>query len=180
MHVNYLRKQKMPTKRKKIRRIIKIPYEYLEVIEIGNNLFPSLYQFENGLRLSINDFLTTCYGIDWWELSLKNKLPDIYKYAEDLTKKNSSMPWIGSSTRVKVLKIHLITLGHLEEIVKKYQSDCIPQLFPTLNFFLGHMEVIKRVRNLYSHMFPCVTKQDKIAVRREILTLATHINSKLP
>lgn len=71
------------------------------------------------------------------------------------------------------------TLGHLEEIVKAYQSDCIPELFPTIHFFLGHMECIKRVRNLYAHMFPCLTKDDGKLVRREIRTLAEQINAKL-
>jgi hypothetical protein len=89
------------------------------------------------------------------------------------------MPWIGASARVTVLPVHLVTLGHLEEVVKRYRSDCIPELFPTIEFFLGHMEVIKRVRNLYSHMFPCITRQDCTLAKREILTLGTHINSRL-
>ena len=169
----------MATKRSKIRKIIKIPNEYLDVIEIANNIFPLLFQFENGLRLSINNFLSTCYGSDWWEVSLKEKLPRIYEYSDDQKTKRSAMPWIGASSRVAVLSIHLITLGHLEEIVKKYSSDCIPELFPTMDFFLGHMEVIKRIRNLYSHMFPCVTIDDYKVAKREILTLAAHINSKL-
>jgi hypothetical protein len=93
--------------------------------------------------------------------------------------KKDHMPWLASSLRVDVLPIHRVTLGQLEEIVKKYRSECIPELFPTLEFFLGHMEVIKRVRNLYSHMFPCITRQDVIVVRREISTLAAHINSRM-
>lgn len=162
-----------------IRRIVKIPNEYLEAIEFGNSLFPPLFQFENGLRLAINNFLATCYGADWWNVSLKSRLPLIYAYAEDQESKRHFMPWIGNSARVQVLKIHLITLGQLEEIVKKYQSDCIPQLFPTIEFFLGHMEVIKRVRNLYTHMFPCITREDCRTAKREVATLATHINAKL-
>lgn len=170
----------MPRKRPcRIRRIIKIPAEYLEAVELGNILFPSLFQLENGLRLAINNFLTTCYGDDWWEISLKKQLPCIHGYAEDQEKKRHSMPWIGASARVPVLRIHLVTLGHLEEIVKKYQSDCIPYIFPTLEFFLGHMEVIKRVRNLYSHMFPCITRSDCQTAKREITTLSSHINAKL-
>ena len=163
-----------------VHRIVKIPKVYLEAIEFGNVLFPSLYQFENGLRLAVHKHLVTCYGNDWWTISLRTKLPRIFDYAEDQQEKRHSMPWIGDSSRVTVFPIHLVTLGHLEEIVKKYQSDCIPQLFPTLEFFLGHMEYIKRVRNLYSHMFPCITRDDCKLARREILTLATHINSKLP
>ncbi|TAJ08431.1 MAG: hypothetical protein EPO61_10040 [Nitrospirae bacterium] len=169
----------MARKRNNIRRIVKVPREYLEAVEFGNVLFPSLFQFENGLRLAVNKFLITCYGADWWNLSLKVRLPGIYKYAEDQETRRYSMPWIGASAKVQILRIHLITLGQLEEIVKAYKSDCIPQLFPTIEFFLGHMEVIKKVRNLYSHMFPCITREDCRTAKREIATLALHINTKL-
>lgn len=167
------------TRKSNIRRVVHIPREYLEAIELGNILFPSLFQLENGLRLAIHHHQTVCYGTDWWEVSLRLKLPLIFEYAENQQKKRDAMPWIGASSRVTVLPIHLVTLGHLEEIVKKYQSDCIPELFPTLEFFLGHMESIKRVRNLFSHMFPCITKDDCKLAKREILTLAAHINFKL-
>lgn len=167
------------TRKVSFRRIVHIPKEYLEAIELGNILFPSLFQFENGLRLAIHKHQTIFYGKDWWEVSLKQRLPTVFDYAESQQQRRNIMPWIGASSRVQVLPIHLITLGHLEEIVKKYQSDCIPELFPTLEFFLGHMETIKRVRNLFSHMFPCITKDDCQLAKREILTLASHINSKL-
>lgn len=176
----------MPARRKskkqrkpKPPRILRIPAEYLEAAEFGNVLFPHLFQFENGLRLAINNFLSTFYGPDWWERSLKQQLPDIHDYAEKQEKKRNLMPWIGDSARVTVLRIHLVTLGQLEEIVKKYRSECIPDLFPTLDFFTGHMEVIKRVRNMYSHMFPCITKKDCRTAKREIATLAEHINARL-
>jgi len=168
-----------PKRRSRTRRIVKIPEGYLETIHLGNLLFPSLYQFENGLRLVVNNYLTTCYGPNWWDASLKFNLPTVHQYAEDQELKRNAMPWIGASARVPVLKIHLITLGQLEEIVKRYRSDCIPQLFPTIEFFLGHMEVIKRVRNMYTHMFPCITREDCHTAKREVTTLAKHINSKL-
>lgn len=167
------------SKRRKHRRIIKIPTAYLDVIDLGNVLFPPLYQLENGLRLAIHNYLTTCYGPSWWDVSLKANLPRIWEYADGQKQRHNSMPWIGASARVEVFPIHLVTLGHLEEIIKKYRSDCIPQLFPTLEFFLGHMEVVKRVRNLYTHMFPCITKNDCDLAKREIRTLASHINTRL-
>jgi hypothetical protein len=158
---------------------VKLPAEYLEAIDLGNALFPSLYQFENGLRLLLNSFLVTCYGVDWWNASLKLKLRNVFDYAENQQKKMDAMPWIGSSSAVPVLPIHLVTLGHLEEVVKAYRSECIPQLFPTLEFFLGHMDLIKRVRNMYSHMFPCISRTDVQFAKSEIRILASHINSKL-
>lgn len=88
------------------------------------------------MRLAINQFLTVCYGVNWWDVSLKVELPVIYNYAEEQENRRHSMPWIGASARVPILRIHLVTLGQLEEIVKKYRSDCIPALFPTLEFSL--------------------------------------------
>ena len=169
----------MARARSRVKVLVSLPPEYLEAIDLANVLFPSLYQFENGLRLAVHGFLTTCYGPDWWEVSLAKELPTVHEYAATQQKRRDSMPWIGASARVTILPIHLVTLGHLEEVVKKYQSDCIPELFPTIEFFLGHMEVIKRVRNLYSHMFPCITRADCSLARREILSLAPHINSRL-
>ena len=163
----------------KPRRLVKIPASYMEAVDRAGPLFSPLYQFENGLRIMVNDFLITCYGPDWWDLSLQKKLPRIHKYALNQQATQALMPWIGASSTVPVLPIHLITLGQLEEIVKTYQSDCIPQLFPSLHFFLGHMEVVKRVRNLYSHMFPCITRNDCRVARREIATMAEHINARL-
>jgi len=162
-----------------MRRLVKLPAEYFEAVEMGNLLFPSLFQFENGLRLVIQNFLTQCYGLDWWDVSLRSALPKIFEYAEKQKERKDNMPWIGHSALVQVWPIHLVTLGHLEEIVKKYRSDCIPELFPTLEFFLGHMETIKRVRNLYSHMFPCIARSDVQLAKREMLTLCSHINAKL-
>ncbi len=172
--------KKQSRRARRFERIVRLPAPYFEALDLGNLLFPALYQFENGLRVLLDGFLTTCYGADWWSVSLRVKLQKVFEYAESQKQKLDAMPWIGDSTAVTVLPIHLVTLGHLEEIVKAYQSDCIPELFPNMHFFLGHMELIKRVRNMYSHMFPCITRDDCAVTRSEIRVLARHINSKLP
>jgi hypothetical protein len=161
------------------KRIVRLPEEYFDALDLSNVIFPALYQFENGLRLAIHGWLETCYGATWWDVSLQAKRKDIFDYAYDHQRKLNAMPWIGASSMVKVLPIHLITLGQLEEIVKTYRSDCIPQIFPSLEFFVGHMELIKRVRNMYSHMFPCITRGDCQVAKSEIRILSRHINSKL-
>jgi hypothetical protein len=158
---------------------VRIPHPYFEVVDVANLLFPVLYQFENGLRLAVHHYLESCYGPDWWTVSLQGKLPAVFQYEAAQRAKLAATSWLGASTRVAVLPVHLLTLGHLEEIVKRYRSECIPELFPTMEFFLGHMEVIKRVRNMYSHMFPCISQNDARVAKREILTLAEHINTKL-
>jgi hypothetical protein len=164
---------------KRLRRIVSLPAEYFAGMDAGSLLFPALYQFENGLRIALDSFLQTCYGADWWNASLKGRLNKTFVYAETQRNKLNAMPWIGDSSAVKVLPVHLITLGQLEEIVRAYQSDCIPQLFPNIEFFVGHMELIKRVRNMYSHMFPCITSDDCQIAKSEIRILARHINSRL-
>jgi hypothetical protein len=174
------KKLSKPNRPRRQQRIVRLPPEYFAAVDLSNVIFPALYQFENGLRLLVNGYLETCYGTNWWHDSLKAKRKEIFDYAESQEKRLDVMPWIGTSTAVKVLPVHLITLGQLEEIVKAYRSECIPQLFPTLEFFIGHMELIKRVRNMYTHMFPCITRDDCQVARNEIRVLARHINSKLP
>jgi hypothetical protein len=155
--------------------MLAIPEEYLEVIPIGTNLFAAFYQFENGLRIAIDKLLSDFYGLDWWERKLRFDLPDIYDYAERTKRKHSHMPWIGDSSRVTIRPIHNATLGQLEEIVKTYQSELIPDLFHRIDFFTGHMDAIKLVRNLYSHMFPCLTNSDARTAKREIKTLCEEL-----
>jgi len=82
-------------KRRTPPRLIRLPEEYLEVIALGNVLFPSFYQFENGFRVLLNSYLSTLYGVDWWNLSLKTKLPRIHEYADEQKTKLGAMPWIG-------------------------------------------------------------------------------------
>jgi len=166
-------------KQRTVRRIVKIPKEYFEVIEKAERLFELLYQFENGLRLAIYNFLTSSYGSNWWDVSLKNNLPTIYEYANDKIKRRRYMPYIAESTLVKPFPMHYVTLGHLEEIVKKYRSDCIPGLFPSIDFFMGHMYLIKEIRNLFCHMFPGITNKDVQYARNAIKLLAEHINIRL-
>jgi len=159
--------------------LVKLPSEYFAAMDLGTVIFPALYQFENGLRLLLSSHLETCYGADWWNASLRSRRNDIFQYAETQQNRLDAMPWIGSSAAVTVTPVHLVTLGQLEDIVRAYRSECIPELFPTLEFFVGHMELIKRVRNMYTHMFPCMTASDCQIARSEIRVLARHINSRL-
>lgn len=162
------------------KRLIKIPTEYEGAIDYGIKVFSPLYQLENGLRIIVDNHLGVCYGLNWWEDSLKHQLPRTHQYSADVSAKMSKMPYIGDSTAVPVKPIHMITLGQLEEIIRHYRSDCIPELFPTIEFFIGHMEIVKRVRNLFSHMFPCISAADVDRVNREIATLSEHIDAKIP
>ncbi len=106
-------------------------------MDVGNLLFPALYQFENGLRIALDSFLQTCYGPDWWDASLKGRLNNTFVYAEGQRKKLDAMPWIGDSSAVKVLPVHLITLGQLEEIVEPTNLIVSRSSFPISNFSWG-------------------------------------------
>jgi hypothetical protein len=173
-------KSRVRRRTKRVKRLVRLPSEYFDAIDVGFSLFPALYQFENGLRIAVNEFLKTCYGPDWWNVSLQSRLNGTFLYADNQRKRLDAMPWIGDSSAVVVLPVHLITLGQLEEIVRAYQSDCIPDLFPNIEFFVGHMDLIKRVRNMYSHMFPCITREDCRDAKSEIRVLSRHINALLP
>ncbi|MEO8514053.1 MAG: hypothetical protein ABI543_10865 [Ignavibacteria bacterium] len=158
---------------------ISLPSEYYKAVKIGAPIFPILFEFENGLRLAINNFLSSIYGNDWWEIKLKSRYFDAYKYVADQKAKRDKMPWIGDSSRTTLIPLHSVTIGHLEQIVIKFQSECIPQLFPTIQFFTGHMEIVKRVRNMYSHMYPCIDKEDIEDAISEIKIISKHIKNKI-
>src|SRR5271157_1572973 len=96
------------TKYSRRRRVVLLPEEYFEALDLGNVIFPALYQFENGLRLVLHRYLETCYGATWWDVSLKAKKKDIFDYADEQQKKLQAMPWIGASSVVKVLPVHLV------------------------------------------------------------------------
>ncbi len=173
-------------KRRRFRRphrLLGIPYEYIDAIVVGQRVFSDVFQFENGLRLAVNKQLSEFYGTKWWETSLglrkEQELIDIYNYVNQQRLQRNKMPWLGDSQRVELLPLHAITLGQLQQIVVQYKSDLIPQLFPSLDFFTGHLEVIKRVRNLFAHMYPCITNKDAQVAKREIMTICDHLRTKL-
>ena len=83
-------------KTQRVRRIAKIPKEYLDVVPVGVLLFPVLFQFENALRLVIHRHMSTCYT-DWWETKLRADLPDVYEYVEG-QKKESVTRCLGLAT----------------------------------------------------------------------------------
>lgn len=159
-------------------RFLNLPPAYYKAIKVGNPIFPVLFEFENGLRIAVNKILSELYGEDWWETSLKHKIKGIYDYVEDQKLKKDKMKWIGDSKRTVLFPLHSVTLGQLEDIIKIYKSELIPELFPTIDFFSGHLEIIKRVRNMYSHMYPCIDKEDIIYAKSEIKTLCRQIKSK--
>ena len=162
------------------KRIVPIPKPYIEAIKEGSEAFSPLFQFENALRLVVDKHMQTCYGDNWWDMKVKYDLPNTYHYAEEVKQSSSKMPWIGDSARVTTMPLHAITLGQLEELLVHYKADCIPTIFPKLDFFTGHMEVIKKVRNLFSHMHPCIDKNDVKLLKREIATLCDALRGKLP
>lgn len=170
--------RKKPKKRRQ-KRILPIPKPYVEAIKEGTPAFSPLFQFENALRLVVDRHMQTCYGPNWWDTKVQHDLPRTYQYAEDVKQSSLKMPWIGASSRVATIPLHAITLGQLEEIIIYYRADCIPAIFHRLDFFTGHMDVIKRVRNLFSHMHPCIDNQDVRVLKREITTLCDDLRSKL-
>lgn len=153
---------------------INLPKEYINALKNAKELYSHIFSFEIGLRLAIDKHLTEWIGKEWWNIKLAKDMPDIFKYAEE-HKKQYFINKIDKSIR----NIHFITIGHLSEIVKKYKETFIPEVFPNLHFFLGHIEYIIKIRNCCCHMHPNIDKEYIKILDAETLILSKMINSKI-
>lgn len=153
---------------------INLPKEYTSALKNAKELYSHIFSFEIGLRLAIDKHLTEWIGKEWWNIKLAKDMPDIFKYAEE-HKKQSCINKIDKS----IHNIHFITIGHLSEIVKKYKEIFIPEVFPNLHVFLGHIEYIIKIRNCCCHMHPNIDKEYIKILEAETLILSKIINSKI-
>ncbi|TXJ29927.1 hypothetical protein EPJ69_11855 [Brachyspira aalborgi] len=153
---------------------INLPKEYINALKNAKELYSHIFSFEIGLRLAIDKHLTEWIGKEWWNIKLAKDMPEIFKYAEE-HKKQYFINEIDKSIR----NIHFITIGHLSEIVKKYKETFIPEVFPNLHVFLGHIEYIIKIRNCCCHMHPNIDKEYIKILEAETLILSKMINSKI-
>lgn len=153
---------------------INIPKEYINTLKNAKELYGHVFNFEIGLRLAIDKHLTEWVGKEWWDIKLARDMPDIFKYAEK-HKKETCINKVDKS----IHNIHFITLGHLSEIVKKYKETFIPEVFPNLHVFLGHIEYIIKIRNCCCHMHPNIDKEYIKLLKAETLILSNIINSNI-
>lgn len=153
---------------------INLPEEYINALKNAKELYSHIFSFEIGLRLAIDKHLTEWIGEEWWNINLAKDMPEIFKYAEE-HKKQYFINEIDKSIR----NIHFITIGHLSEIVKKYKETFIPEVFPNLHVFLGHIEYIIKIRNCCCHMHPNIDKEYIKILDAETLILSKMINSKI-
>ena len=153
---------------------INLPKEYINALKNAKELYSHIFSFEIGLRLAIDKHLTEWIGKEWWNIKLAKDMPEIFKYAEE-HKKQSFINKIDKS----IHNIHFITIGHLSEIVKKYKEIFIPEVFPNLHVFLGHIEYIIKIRNCCCHMHPNIDKEYIKILEAETLILSKIINSKI-
>ena len=153
---------------------INLPKEYINALKNAKELYSHIFSFEIGLRLAIDKHLTEWIGKEWWNIKLAKDMPEIFKYAEE-HKKQSFINKIDKS----IHNIHFITMGHLSEIVKKYKETFIPEVFPNLHVFLGHIEYIIKIRNCCCHMHPNIDKEYIKILEAETLILSKIINSKI-
>jgi len=158
---------------------LSLPASYRISFSVGEEFFRAIFQYENSLRLTIYNFFKEQYGHDWWENKLKKDLEEIYKYAEDRELERKKKPVFGNSTRVELLPIHYVTLGHLNEIVIAYKSDCIPELFPDIRYFERQAKLIKKFRDLCFHVFPGINDEDWLTVKMPINELSKHLEYRL-
>jgi len=112
---------------------------------------------------------------DWWETKLKIDLPKIYEYSKEEKARQDQLPMVGSSGILQPLDY--LTLGRLEQIIIKYENEFVPSVFRKLDFFTGHMEIVKRVRNGIAHMAPSMTVKDIHNAKHEIDILLQHLST---
>jgi hypothetical protein len=147
---------------------------YYSLADRLNGFYGYLFLFENALRLKINSVIESKYS-NWWEGKIKSELPDVYKYAEDEQSRQAKLPMVGQAQALQ--PYDYVTLGHLEQIITKYQSLFVPSVFPNLHFFTGHMVIVKRVRNAIAHMAPSTTLRDIRNAKNEIDILLQHFST---
>ena len=147
---------------------------YYTLADRLNDFYGYLFLFENALRLKINSVMESKYS-NWWEIKIKMELPDVYKYAKDEQARQAKLPMVGQAQALQ--PYDYVTLGHLEQIITKYNTLFIPSVFPNLHFFTGHMVIVKRVRNAIAHMAPSTTLIDIRNAKNEIDILLQHFST---
>lgn len=139
------------------------------------DFYPYLFVFENALRHKIDAAMTKNHGASWWDTRVKADLSDVHRYAQDEQVKLSKLPIVGKT--LTLTSLQCVTLGHLEQIIQKYNALFVPSVFPTLHFFTGHMVIIKQVRNAIAHVSPAPTLKDVRNAKNEIDILLQHLAS---
>jgi len=139
-----------------------------------SDFYGYLFLYENALRQRVDLDMEKTYP-NWWETKIKNELRETHKYAEDRKVEAAKFPMISQAQNLKPYEY--ITLGHLEEIVIKYQSVFVPSVFPYLHFFTGHMVIVKRVRNAVAHNSPALSLRDIQNAKHEIDILLQHFSA---
>lgn len=147
---------------------------YYSKAEQLSDFYGYLFIFENALRFKINDIMSS-KDPDWWETKIKISLTDVYNYSIDEKANQSKLLMVGSSVFLR--PIDYLTLGHLEQIITKFQNEFIPYVFPTLHFFTGHMVIAKRVRNGIAHMAPSIMARDIRNAKNEIDILLQQLST---
>jgi hypothetical protein len=151
-----------------------MPENYYNMAERLSEFYGYLFVFENALRLKIEGIMSSKYT-NWWESKLKVDLPDVYKYSNDEKARQAKLPMVGAPSASQPLDF--LTVGHLEQIITKYQYEFVPLVFPNLHFFTGHMVIVKRVRNAVAHMAPSTTLKDIRNAKNEIDILLQHLST---
>lgn len=153
-----------------------MPVTYYSLSNRLADFYGYLFIFENALRLKIDEVMRA-RDANWWETKVKaNLYHDVYEYAEEEKARQARLPMVGRSSALSPLEY--ITIGHLEQIIIKYQNEFVPSVFPNLHFFTGHMVIVKRVRNAVAHMSPSISAKDIRNAKNEIDILLQHFSTK--
>jgi len=115
-------------------------------------IFPLLYVLENSMRELIKRVMYAKYGKDWWDTQLvSGKLKGVHQKVTDRMKSESQRRW---HQRRGSHPIDYVDLGDLGSIVNGKQSDFIPSIIESLEWFAHLMRELEPSRNVVCHMNP--------------------------
>ena len=110
-------------------------------------IYPLLYVLENSIREVIDRLMTNRYGNNWWDLKA-GKLKDKVNERMSDEKKNS---W---HQRRSARPIDYLDLAQLPALVRQIQKDIVPDIIPSIEWFIQFVEEVYKSRCVVCHMNP--------------------------
>ena len=111
-------------------------------------IYPLLYVLENSIREVIDRVMISKYGDDWFDNHAPKKAKDTY---ETRTKEDEYNLW---HQRRGARPIDYLDLKQLPPIIKKMESDFIPDILPSFEWFSQLVEEVYKSRCVVCHMNP--------------------------
>lgn len=129
----------------------------LEAKEMAS-LYPFLYIFENSIREVIDKVLTINHGDNWFE----NCAPSgLIRTVQDRMADEKRNSW---HQRRGARLIHYLDMNQLSPLISKFQSEFVPNIIPSVQWFSELINEVYQSRCVLCHMNP-LSKDNILAVK---------------